>query len=145
MGLLLGVVVAVIFKTSESTLTTLGYLWGFAIQFTYSTYFHSSPSGATLGKKAFDIKVVTQMGERLTKSQAFTRALAQSFIPLIGLFTVGLSAYEIGSLFDNSDLTITIILIGFLIVSFGPYMTVFFNSQRKTLIDMICRTLVVKK
>ena len=146
MGLILGIVLELIFKPSESTLTALSYLLGFAIQFTYYTYFHSSVSGATPGKKAFDIKVVTQFGERLTKSQAFTRILAQSLIPLIGLVILGLSAFGIGSLFDNSDITMAIIfLIGFVVVSFGPYMPVFFNSQRKTLIDIIFKTLVIKK
>jgi len=144
-GILWGLVNAVIFKNSDLTLDRISYLLGFAVHFIYFTYFHSSASGATLGKKAFDIKVVTQFGERLTKSKAFTRVLAQSFIPLIGLFTLGVSAYGIGSLFDNSDLTTAIILIGFLVVSIGPYITAFFNSQRKTLIDMICKTLVIKK
>lgn len=121
-------------------------LLGAALPFIYFTILHSRPSGATYGKAAMGLRVVTVGGERLTPIQAFTRCLLTLLVPVAGWILVGVAAA--GSLGPDIDVlkragTATL-GIGVLAISFGPYLTVFFNQQRQTLFDLICKTCVIR-
>jgi uncharacterized RDD family membrane protein YckC len=121
-------------------------LLGAVLPFVYFTILHSRPSGASWGKAAMGLRVVTVAGEGLTPIQAFTRSLLTLLVPVAGWIFVGLTA--LGTLGSNSEalqgVGAATLIIGILGISFGPYLTVFFNPQRKTLFDLICKTCVIR-
>jgi uncharacterized RDD family membrane protein YckC len=121
-------------------------LIGAALPFIYFTILHSRPSGASWGKAAMRLRVVTVGGERLAPIHAFTRCLLTLLVPVAGWIVVGFTAAgTLGS--DMAALqgvgTVALI-IGVLAIAFGPYLTVFFNPQRQTLFDLICKTCVIR-
>ena len=125
----------------------IGLLLGIALPYIYFTIMHSSARAATWGKMAAGIVVVTIQGERLTKSQAFIRVLLQQLLPIAAYVVLAIS---LGSMIINVEgLMATAAGIafftGFIVITLGPYLAVFFSSQHQTLIDMICKTCVIKK
>jgi uncharacterized RDD family membrane protein YckC len=121
-------------------------LLGAALPFIYFTILHSRPSGASWGKAAMSLRVVTLGGERLTPVQAFTRCLLTLLVPVAGWIFVGVTAA--GTLGSDVEalkgVGTAALIIGVLAISFGPYLTVFFNPQRQTLFDLICKTCVIR-
>lgn len=117
------------------------------VPFVYFTIMHSSDSGASWGKSAMSLRVVTLGGERLTRTQAFIRVLLTLLIPIAGWIVVGFTAA--GTMSSDVEalkgIGVVTIVIGVLAISFGPYLTVFFNPQRQTLFDLICKTCVINK
>jgi uncharacterized RDD family membrane protein YckC len=92
------------------------------------------------------LRVVTVGGERLTGIQAFTRCLLTLLIPVAGWIFVGLTAA--GTLGSDVEalkgVGVAALVLGILAISFGPYLTVFFNPHRQTLFDLMCRTMVIR-
>jgi len=124
------------------------FLLGAAVvPFVYFTIMHSRDSGATWGKSAMSLRVVTLGGERLTRTQAFIRVLLTLLVPIAGWIVVGVTAA--GTISSDVEalkgIGVATITIGVLAISFGPYLTVFFNPQRQTLFDLICKTCVINK
>lgn len=124
------------------------FLLGAAVvPFVYFTIMHSRDSGATWGKSAMGLRVVTLGGERLTRTQAFIRVLLTLLVPIAGWIVVGVTAA--GTMSSDVEalkgIGVATITIGVLVISFGPYLTVFFNNQRQTLFDLICKTCVINK
>jgi uncharacterized RDD family membrane protein YckC len=118
-----------------------------ALPHIYFTMLHSSDGGATWGKGAMGIKVTTLGGEKLTKTQAFVRALLTLVIPMGGYVALGISMAGVLTI-ENEDLKQSAMIaagIGIIVIGYGPYLAVFFNKQRQTLFDMICKTCVVMK
>lgn len=117
------------------------------VPFVYFTIMHSRDSGATWGKSAMGLRVVTLGGERLTRTQAFIRVLLTLLVPIAGWIVVGVTAA--GTMSSDVEalkgIGVATITIGVLAISFGPYLTVFFNPQRQTLFDLICKTCVINK
>lgn len=122
------------------------FLW-IALPYIYFTVLHSSEKSASWGKSAMGLMVLTQNGERLKKMEAFIRCLLQSLLPMAGflvvIFTVG-SAFTLATEDMKGALFIASV-IGFIVISIGPYMTIYFNPKHQTLFDLICKTCVVKK
>ncbi len=125
----------------------LGMLFYVALPYIYYTALHSGFRRASWGKAALGLVVVTVQGEQLTKLQAFIRVLLQSLLPFAGYVMVAIifgSAFSVAS--EDLKMTMAIaISIGFLAITFGPYLTVYFNSQHQTLFDQICKTCVIRK
>jgi uncharacterized RDD family membrane protein YckC len=121
-------------------------LLGAALPFIYFTILHSRPHGASWGKAAMSLRVVTVGGEQLTPVQAFTRCLLTLLVAVVGWIFVGVTA--VGSLGSGNEalkgVGAAALIIGLLAISFGPYVTVFFNPQRQTLFDLICKTCVIR-
>jgi len=117
------------------------------VPFVYFTIMHSRDSGASWGKAAMGVRVVTLGGERLTRMQAFIRVLLTLLVPIAGWIVVGITAA--GTISSDVEalkgIGTATIVIGILAISFGPYLTVFFNHQRQTLFDLICKTCVINK
>ena len=117
------------------------------VPFVYFTIMHSRDSGASWGKSAMNLRVVTLGGERLTRTQAFIRVLLTLLIPIAGWIVVGFTAA--GTMASDVEalkgIGAVTLVIGVLAISFGPYLTVFFNPQRQTLFDLICKTCVINK
>ncbi len=134
-------------SNNSSPYAAIYYLLLLPLHFAYFTYFHSSIKQATWGKQVAGIKVVKVTGESLTSSQAFVRCLVQYSLPILGYIAIALSFVgAIGIFKDDGAATAgLIIILGLIAVLVGPYITVFFNPQHQTLIDMICKTVVVKK
>lgn len=134
-------------SSNGSPYAAIYYLLLLPLHFAYFTYFHSSIKQATWGKQVSGIKVVKVTGESLTASQAFIRCLVQYFLPILGYIALALSFAGALGIFkdDGAAMAGMIIVLGFIAVLIGPYITVFFNPQHQTLTDMICKTVVVKK
>jgi uncharacterized RDD family membrane protein YckC len=117
------------------------------VPFIYFTIMHSRESGASWGKAAMGLRVVTMGGERLTRVQAFIRVLLTLLVPIAGWIVVGVTAAgTISSDFEAiKGIGIATMVIGILAIGFGPYLTVYFNHQRQTLFDLICKTCVINK
>lgn len=138
-----------VFDTSARGALSGGvFLFGAVIvPFMYFTMMHSRDSGATWGKSAMGLRVVTLGGERLTRTQAFTRCLLTLLVPMAGWLVVGVTAA--GTMSADVEalkgVGIAAMVVGIIVVSFGPYLAVFFNPQRQTLFDLICKTCVINK
>jgi len=118
-----------------------------ALPHLYFTLLHSSKEGATWGKMVVGIKVTTLAGEKLTKTQAFVRALLTLIIPMAGYAALGISMLGFISS-QNEEIKESAMIavgIGVIMIGYGPYLTVFFNKQRQTLFDIMCKTCVVMK
>jgi uncharacterized RDD family membrane protein YckC len=134
-------------SNNSSPYAAIYYLLLLPLHFAYFTYFHSSIKQATWGKQVAGIKVVKVTGESLTASQAFVRCLVQYSLPILGYVAIALSFAGAIGIFkdDGAAMAGMIVILGLIAVLVGPYITVFFNPQHQTLIDMICKTVVVKK
>ncbi len=134
-------------SNNSSPYAAIYYLLLLPLHFAYFTYFHSSIKQATWGKQVAGIKVVKVTGESLTASQAFVRCLVQYSLPILGYVAIALSFAGAIGIFkdDGAAMAGMIVILGLIGVLVGPYITVFFNPQHQTLIDMICKTVVVKK
>jgi uncharacterized RDD family membrane protein YckC len=134
-------------SNNSSPYAAIYYLLLLPLHFAYFTYFHSSIKQATWGKQVAGIKVVKVTGESLTASQAFVRCLVQYSLPILGYIAIALSFAGAIGIFkdDGAAMAGMIVILGLIAVLVGPYITVFFNPQHQTLIDMICKTVVVKK
>lgn len=134
-------------SSNGSPYAAIYYLLVLPLHFAYFTYFHSSSKQATWGKQVAGIRVVKVTGESLTGSQAFVRCLVQYFLPILGYIALALSFAGAIGIFKDDGAAIAgmIVVVGFIAVLVGPYITVFFNPQHQTLTDMICKTVVVKK
>lgn len=122
-------------------------LMALALPHIYFTMFHSSTGGATWGKGAMGIKVTTLGGEKLTRTQAFIRALLTLVLPMGGYAALGISMAGVLTI-ENDELKQSAMIaagIGIIVIGYGPYLAIFFNKQRQTLFDMICKTCVVMK
>ena len=116
------------------------------LPYAYYTLMHSSEKQATYGKVAMKLKIVTVQGERLTRIQAFIRVMLTAIIPIIGLLLLVFSAAGMSSQY-KTDLQPSIgisIFITALVIYLGPFAMIFFTSQRQTLFDLICKTLVIE-
>lgn len=124
----------------------LAILISIVAPYTYFTVLHSSDRSATYGKTAMGLILVTTQGERLTKIQAFVRVVLTALIPVIGLVLLGSSALGIAVQYkdDIQPSLIVAFIIGIFASCLGPYLTVFFNTKRQTLFDLICKTCVIK-
>jgi uncharacterized RDD family membrane protein YckC len=121
-------------------------LAGVAVPFVYFTVMHARERGATVGKAAMKLRLISVTGERLTHTQAFVRCLLTLLIPVAGWLLVGITAA--GTMSSDvqgvQSVGLSALGIGVIAISVGPYMTVFFNPQHQTLFDMICKTCVIK-
>jgi uncharacterized RDD family membrane protein YckC len=122
------------------------FLFACVLPLVYVTVLQSRPSGASWGKAALGLRVVTVGGERVMPIHAFIRCLLTYLIPLTGFLFVGLSAAPLVSpdLGGATDVGAVALAIGVLAACFGPYLTVFFNAQQQTLFDHICKTCVIR-
>jgi len=130
-----------------SVVTGLGLLLGAALPFIYFTVLHASPKGASWGKSLLGLRVVTVHGERLTKTQSFIRILLQSLLPIAGYVVLAISLVPMAaneSTEMNAALAVAA-LCGMVAIFIGPFIMVYFNPQRQTLFDQICKTQVIKK
>jgi uncharacterized RDD family membrane protein YckC len=127
--------------------TALALLVWIAIPYIYFTALHSGKRSATWGKAAVGLVLATEQGERLTQLQAFIRILLQTLLPVAAYIVLFLSFG--GAFFQATEemrsALILAIIVGFLAIAFGPFMTVFFNPRHQTLFDLICKTRVIKK
>jgi uncharacterized RDD family membrane protein YckC len=117
------------------------------LPFIYFTYFHSTEAGATLGKKAMKIKLVSSSGARVSAAMAFVRCLLTLVVPFVGYALVGLSTVSAIASGNEGMIGISAvaIVLGFFIAAFGPYLMIFFNNERQSLFDIMCRTRVVER
>jgi uncharacterized RDD family membrane protein YckC len=115
--------------------------------YAYFTILHSSPRRATFGKSAMGLVLVTVQGEKLSRVQAFIRILLVALVPLIGilLFTLSITGIATQAKTGLGDSIAIALILGFLVVYLGPFLMVFFNPNRQTLFDVICKTCVVKQ
>lgn len=129
-----------------SPLMIIGILIAFVAPVTYHTIMPASNLKATYGKKLMGIKLITIQGEKLEKIQAFTRVILTMIVPIIGIFiaflSIGGMAISFKADFESSALIAFILAMP--IIFWGPYLTVYFNSSKQTLFDMIVKTIVVK-
>jgi uncharacterized RDD family membrane protein YckC len=134
-------------SNNSSPYAAIYYLLLLPLHFAYFTYLHSSTKQATWGKQVAGIRVVKVTGEPLSASQAFIRCLVQYFLPILGYIAIAISLVGAVGIFkdDGGAIAGMIVILGLIAVLVGPYITVFFNPQHQTLIDMICKTVVVKK
>jgi len=117
------------------------------VPFVYFTLFHRAPNGSTPGKRLFGLKVVMQSGEGLTTITAFVRVFLTLLVPISGILVLG-SAALVPAMSDLPSLQFMgglVAVIAILICLLGPYATIFFTSQRLSIYDMICKTLVIKR
>lgn len=81
----------------------------------------------------------------MTPMQAFIRCLVTLLVPVAGWILVGVTA--IGALDSEMDALKRVgegaLVIGIVGIILGPYLPVFFNPQRQTLFDHICKTCVI--
>lgn len=147
----LGVIVKAIgvFDTSATGAFVGGVvlLLASVVPFIYFTVLHSSNTGASWGKAAMGIRVVTLGGERLTGIQAFIRCFLTLLVPFVGfLLVAGTAAGTMVSDVEGMQgIGIAAVIVGILVASAGPYLTVYFNPQHQTLFDLICKTRVITK
>jgi uncharacterized RDD family membrane protein YckC len=133
-------------KSSQGAFSSgLLLLLSAVLPFIYFTYLHSRPSCASWGKSAMGLRLVTTGGERLTPMQAFIRCLVTLLVPVAGWILVGVTV--IGALDSEMDALKRVgegaLIIGIAGIILGPYLPVFFNPQRQTLFDLICKTRVI--
>jgi uncharacterized RDD family membrane protein YckC len=133
--------------TGFDIISVIMILTSVILPYCYFTVLHSSARRATYGKTAMGLILVTAQGETLTKMQAFLRVILTALIPVSGLILFGLSTAGIAMQYkdDVQPSLIIAIFIGVLAIYIGPFATVFFNTQRQTLFDLICKTYVIKK
>jgi len=138
-----------VFDTSAKGAFVGGVVLLFAavVPFVYFTVLHSSDTGASWGKAAMGIRVVTLGGERLTGIQAFVRCFLTLLIPMVGFLLVAVTAAgTMGSDIEGLEgIGAAALIIGVIAASVGPYLTVYFNPQHQTLFDLICKTCVINK
>lgn len=117
------------------------------LPFIYFTYFHSTESGATIGKKAMKLKLITGTGTLVSAPVAFVRCLLTLVVPFVGYALIGLSTVSAIASGNEGMIGISAvaIVIGIFVAAFGPYLMIFFNSERQSLFDIICRTRVVER
>lgn len=117
----------------------------------YFVFSYSSMHQASLGKKLTGLIVVTDEGMRLSKVMAIGRVLvpvtlfALGYVLMVG-YIFWMSSFDQSGSTESASSSVagaTLLLLYF--AFFTPYMTIFFSKQRLTLIDMICKTKVVKK
>ena len=96
--------------------------------------------------KNMGIKLATIQRERLTHAQAFVKFLIALLIAISELVSVSLSvggfAMTYKEEFASSPGKALLIAIPTILI--GPQLTVFFNSLKQTLFDIIVKTVVVK-
>ena len=141
-------VIGVFESSVKSTLSGGFFLLGAAIvPFIYFTIMHARETGATWGKSAMGIRVVTSGGGRLTSTQAFIRCLLTLLVPMAGTIVVSVTAA--GAMSSDIEglksIGVAAVILGIIVAIYGPYITAFFNPQRQTLFDLICKTSVVNK
>jgi len=126
----------------------LFWIFWFLIPVFYFTYFHSSKFQATFGKRAVDIVIVTLDGNRLSAAQSFIRALTPLLITILGYLALFVGVGGTALIFRGEGGPTLIGLfafVGIVVVWLGPFITVFFNTKRQTVIDIVCKTRVVQK
>lgn len=122
-------------------------LLSMTMPYVYFTLMHSSEAMATIGKQSMGLIVITTQGEKLSRLQAFIRIIITALLPIAGLLLLVVAAAGLASRF-NEGLHASIgvaTAIGLLLVYFGPFCTVFFNSRHQTFFDMVCKTCVINK
>ena len=117
----------------------------------YFSFSYSSTHQSSLGKRALGLIVVTHEGLRLSRVMAIGRVLvpitifALCYVLMVGYIFWLTSLDQRGSTESSSISIASASLVLIYLAFFAPYMTVFFSKKRLTLIDMICKTQVVKK
>jgi uncharacterized RDD family membrane protein YckC len=127
-------------------LAALGVLASFIAPYAYYTVMHAAPYSATFGKRWLGIKVVTVTGEMLTKMQAFLRVMLTLLLPIAGGIAIALSLGSMAMTYKDAmqDSIILAILLALPLVVIGPYLFIYFNSQKQSLFDILMKTIVVK-
>jgi len=128
-------------------LLIVAILLSMTMPYVYFTLMHSSEAMATIGKQSMGLIVVTNQGEKLSRLQAFIRIIITALLPIAGLILLVVAAAGLASRFDEGlHASIGVATaIGLLLVYFGPFCTVFFNSRHQTFFDMVCKTCVINK
>ena len=132
---------------STKLASAIGFILYLVIPYVYFTLLHSGINSASWGKRMMGIIVVSDSGERLSKSTAFIRALLQLLLP-IGAFilvAIMLGGAMITAVDEVKTALGVSIFIGYIAIFLGPYLMVFFNPMRKTVFDLICKTRVIRK
>ena len=117
----------------------------------YFSFSYSSTHQASLGKRALGLIVVTHEGLRLSRVMAIGRVLvpvtifALGYVLMVGYIFWLTSLDQPGSTESASTRVAGASLVLIYLAFFAPYLMVFFSKKRLTLIDMICKTQVVKK
>lgn len=93
----------------------------------YKSVMESSSWQATLGKKAFNLKVATELRERIS----FLRALSRTLLPYLSFLLLVLGFF------------VAFFLIPLVLAS--TFILVAFTSKKQGLHDLIAKTVVVKK
>lgn len=124
----------------------LGSLSAWAVLVLYFAIFHSSKLQATPGKLAAGLRIVTVDGQGVGFARAFGRALLTLAVYFLGAVVMALLFWVFTS--DQRSPApfhfALAVLCGFVIWN-APYLMLFFNKDRQTLFDRVCRTRVIKR
>jgi uncharacterized RDD family membrane protein YckC len=114
----------------------------------YFALLHSGSKGATFGKQICNIQLVNENGI-IPFWLAVVRAILPTILSIGFVVVLGLLMSPLFIAFDGmGDLNVILLILFsmiFLIVMLSPYWIIFTNDHRKSMIDMICKTRVVKK
>lgn len=129
---ILGYIIALIGKDLFVELGTHGVLVGWLISTTYFTIFNSNlGNGQSIGKRAMDLEVVNNKGDKLTLIDGLVRSL---------LFTTPFFLFDYFQSLFGSPIVSSIL--GALNIAYYVGLLYFFlvNSDRRTVHDLIART-----
>jgi len=129
-----------------NSVEALGNLSVWVVLVLYFALFHSSKYQATPGKLAAGLRIVTLDGNKVSFGRAVGRACLTIGVYLLGLIAMVFLVWVFASgkqTLAPVDWTLAF-LCGFVIWN-TPYLMLFFNRERQTLFDRICRTRVVKR
>lgn len=129
-----------------NSVEALGNLSVWVVLVLYFAFFHSSKYQATPGKLAAGLRIVTLDGDRVSFARTVGRAVLTIGVYLLGLIAMVFLVWVFASGKRTPapvDWTLAF-LCGFVIWN-APYLMLFFNPERQTLFDRICRTRVVKR
>jgi uncharacterized RDD family membrane protein YckC/ribosomal protein S27AE len=146
-SVLLGFSIAIsISSVSDLTLKAIGQLTGWIVLVLYFALFHSSKLQATPGKLAAGLKIITIDGKKVSPGKALVRSLLSVGIMLLGIIVIVLISLVFSVEKNNHSYFYPLLAIfcGYMVWN-APYLMLFFNDERQTLFDSICKTRVVKR
>ena len=129
-----------------NSLKALGNLSAWVVLVLYFTIFHSSKLQATPGKLAAGLRIVTLDGKSVSFARAFARSLLTIGVSFLGVVVMALLlwVFSYGQR-SPAPFNITLAVLCGFVTWYAPYLMLFFNKDRQTLFDRVCRTRVIKR
>jgi uncharacterized RDD family membrane protein YckC len=140
------------FKLEDAGYVKTSMLISMIVPSLYFSLQHSGIGQATIGKRLLGLKIITDMGDRISFGLALWRSILPSIIfisiTMVYFLLVAVAWLPATFIFQTnqatSDFAVATLVILYVMLIFLPTALLFFNRKRKTLYDVICATRVVE-